>query len=98
VESYNIAGIVDSIKAVRGREDKVLHLEATIHVKHNFTDRYSDNVTTKWILPIVVSDEVNAGDIVLLTINIDSPIGKRFAPALTASSNDTYDIDDDDDE
>lgn len=78
-----IAGTIDSIKAVRKKEEEVMYLEATVHIKHNFVDRWGDVVSSKWVFPVVVDEDIDLGDIVLATIELTTPQGGRFAPALT---------------
>ncbi len=88
METYKLIGIVNGIEAVRGRNDDVLHLEANIRIRHPFSTRYEETVTTKWILPVVVSDEIRAGDVVTIAIETHSPMTPRFANALPVGGDD----------
>lgn len=90
---YNQAGIVDKVRAVRGSNEEVKYLEATIRIDHGteFESRYGGNVTSDLPIAIPVTSSVNPGDLVQVTFQFANPYGQRFAPALEASTDEDAD-------
>ncbi len=92
----HLVGTIDKVRAARDSKDEVMYLEATIHLKHDHADRWRDNVTTDWILPMPVGADVTPGDIVIVSVATEQPTGIPFKPALTVGQD--YEDDEDDDE
>ncbi len=84
-------GIVDAVLAKRKGSD-VKYLEANIRFHTDLDSDYNygedkriDNISVAF----PVSTGINPGDVVELTLRVTSPLGARFAPALTAGVDDS---------
>jgi hypothetical protein len=84
--NHKLAGIVDSVSAVRkSGSDEVLYLKARLHFefdKDEYQGIYGGLVTQDWELPLPIDSGINPGDMVAVQIQVVSPFGQRFAPAL----------------
>ena len=85
-----LGGIIDKVRAVRGNDDEVLYVEATIHVKmgDDYKGVYGYDVSTELVLPLPVTTEVNPGDVAEVTFSTRNPFGQRFVGALTVGNED----------
>ena len=85
-EIISLGGIVDKVRAIRRSSgDRVLYLEATVHVKMDediFEGQYGGAVTTELAIPVPVNTTINPGDVATIHIQTVNPFGQRFAPAL----------------